>query len=98
MYPEFYCYGNEHAIRMKIMGNSILTFMVSILAIIVGLIFIGFKVLTLKTPEIDKSLIMMGLFSVNIGLWKLTDLSSNSLLFSPNVVLSYFSINMLYYL
>ncbi len=89
MYPEFY-YGNEHAIRMKIMGNSILTFMVSILAIIVGLIFIGFKVLTLKNPEIDKSLIMMGLFSVNIGLWKLTDLSSNSLLFSPNVVLSYF--------
>ncbi len=88
IYPEFY-YGNEHAIRMKIIGNSILTFIISILAIIVGLVFIGFKILTLKNPEIDRSLIMMGLFSVNIGLWKLTDLSSNSLLFRPNVVLSY---------
>lgn len=88
IYPEFY-YGNEHALRMKIISNSILTFIVSALAIIVGLIFIGFKILTLKNPEFDSSLIMMGLFSVNIGLWKLTDLSSNSLLFAPNVVLSY---------
>lgn len=86
--PQFYL-GSGLSIWIHLVGRNALTFFLSLITICIGIIFSLFTLLTYRNSEVDKSLLLMGLFSFNIGLWKLADLDSTALLFPYSIPLSY---------
>ena len=85
--PDFY-FGSEIHIWLQIVHDNLLPFCLSLLAIIFGIIFIIFVACNYRNPKVDKSLMMMGMFSFNIGLWKLTDIDGISLVFPQSIAKS----------
>lgn len=75
--------GNYDTIRVNIIMDNFFILLLGIVAIIIGLIFITFVLLNIKNHELDRSIAMLGFFSVFAGLWKISDISSAPLLF-PN--------------
>ncbi len=85
--PEFYV-GSKYGIWLYIIKEDLLPLLLSLAAIIMGLVFIFFTVSIYHTAEVDKSLFMLGMFSLNIGLWKITDITSMSLIFPFSIPLA----------
>ena len=70
--------------------------LLSIFAIIVGLVFIGIAVYGMQKRKVDSNLVYLGLFSVLLGNWRLCDIRFSTLLFAESsVMLSYISLAML---
>lgn len=86
--PEFYL-GSRLSIWTHLIGRNLLTFVLSLATVCIGVIFLIFTLTNYRNSEIDKGLLMMGMFSVNVGLWKITDLDSTSLLFPYSISLAY---------
>ena len=89
--PDFYV-GSKYGIWGHILKEDFLAFVLSFVAIVIGLVFIFFTMSIYHTAEVDKSLIMLGMFSLNIGLWKITDMASMSLIFPFSAGQSAFSV------
>lgn len=85
--PEFYV-GSKYGIWVKIIKGDLFPFVLSLAAIVMGIVFIFFTLANYHNSEVDKSLLMLGMFSFNIGLWKMTDLSSMSLFFPFSIPLA----------
>lgn len=85
--PDFYV-GSKYGIWGHILKEDFLAFVLSFVAIVIGLVFIFFTMSIYHTAEVDKSLIMLGMFSLNIGLWKITDMASMSLIFPFSIPLA----------
>lgn len=86
--PDFY-FGSRFSIWTWIMKRNFLPFLLSVLAILSGLCFLFFVLFNYKNPEVDRSLAMMGMFSIHIGIWKLTDMPAFSLFASHSGVVAY---------
>ncbi len=85
--PTFY-QGNKFDIMISIIVGSLPSQIFSVLAIVMGAIFITFNIVSYKGID-DKKLIMLGCFSILIGIWKITDTAAFALLFSQYVAVSY---------
>ncbi|MCH5345276.1 MAG: GGDEF domain-containing protein [Acetatifactor sp.] len=70
--PDFYL-GTKYDIAVNIFCRSIPAILFGIVAFITGIAFIGFVVYNYKNTEIDKSLVMLGIFAILLGVWKLVD-------------------------
>lgn len=81
--PVFY-FGDKYDIAMEVILRHLPALLLSIIAILAGLMFAIYAIYTYENTEMDRSLIMLGCFAVLIGLWKLTDDEALHLLF-PNV-------------
>lgn len=86
--PQFYL-GSGLSIWIHLIGRNALTFFLSLITICIGIIFSLYTLSTYRNSEVDKGLLLMGLFSFNIGLWKLADLDSTALLFPYSIPLAY---------
>lgn len=86
--PDFYL-GSTLSIWEHLIKKNIATFALSLLAACLGLLFSIFILVNYRNSEVDKSLLMMGLFSLNIGIWKIADLDSTALLFPHSIALTY---------
>lgn len=86
--PEFYL-GSRLSIWTHLISRNLLTFVLSLLTVCIGVIFLVFTLSNYRNSEINKGLLMMGMFSVNIGLWKISDLDSTALLFPYSISLAY---------
>lgn len=78
--PEFY-YGSRFDIWVSMLAKNIFPFVLSLVAVVIGFIFIIFTIYNYRNSEVDKSLMMMGFFAVGIGMWKITDMDCMGLLF-----------------
>ncbi len=88
--PKFYM-GSRYLIWMEIFRQNALSFLISLVAIVFGVIFILYTLVnSYNNPSIDKSLAVLGLFSILIGLWKLSDSTAMTLLFQTSIPLAYF--------
>lgn len=85
--PEFY-FGSQYSIYTAVIGKNMLTLLLSALAVVVGLIFIFFILYNYRNSEVDKSLLMLGLFSVNIGVWKFFDTETAPLILNQGILTS----------
>lgn len=85
-------YGEYGAIRSEVIISNMPILLMSAIAIIVGILFITFILLNIKNTEIDRSLAMLGAFSIFAGIWKLTDMASAPFLFEDAQTLSALSI------
>lgn len=78
--PAFY-FGEKYAISTDVFLLQLPTLLLSIISILAGIIFVAYAVYNFRNEEMDRSLVMLGLFAVVIGLWKLTDNMAMYLLF-----------------
>ncbi|MCM1044176.1 MAG: GGDEF domain-containing protein [Candidatus Gastranaerophilales bacterium] len=85
--PVFY-FGAKYDIMIHMLGRSAPSLLFGVVTVIFGLAFIGFVLLNYKNSEIDKSLVMLGLFSIELGIWKFTDVEGAKFLFPNQIVMS----------
>lgn len=83
--PDFYL-GSQVSICGEIVKRNVLYIILSMLAVIIGIVFIIFNC---WNKSMDKGLFMLGMFSVNIGLWKISDIDAVALLFPDSIALAY---------
>ncbi len=86
--PDFYL-GSKISIFEGILRENLLQLFLSVAAIISGIIFLAFIFYNRKNTEVDKGLFMMGMFSVHVGIWKLTDMEAFSLFTQNQAALAY---------
>ncbi|MCI9531586.1 MAG: diguanylate cyclase [Lachnospiraceae bacterium] len=85
--PDFYI-GSKYSIWLEILEQDFLAFFLSFLAIFLGIIFIFLTLFIYRSPQSNRSLFMLGMFAINAGIWKLTDMSLLSLVFQGSIALS----------
>lgn len=85
--PTFY-FGAKYDIAMDILAKSLPSLILGIVAILAGLTFVVFTLYNYKNAEVDKSLLMLGTFSVWVGIWKITDAEALELLFHKPIALT----------
>lgn len=86
--PEFY-FGSKFDVFLMLMAKNLLPFILSFVAVLLGLAFVMFTAYNYRNPEVDKSLMMMGFFAMGIGMWKMTDMDCVGLLFPYSLGLNY---------
>lgn len=79
--PVLY-FGVKYDIGKYIIMKNFPAILLSTGAVLLGLVFIIFILYNYRNSQLDRSLMMLGLFSVNIGIWKLSDMSAVKFLFS----------------
>lgn len=85
--PDFY-FGSRFDIWMSVIKQEFLPMLMSIVAVIAGIVFIAFIIYNRNNSEIDKSLFMLGCFSICIGLWKWSDAKIAVLLCPHSILIS----------
>jgi diguanylate cyclase (GGDEF) domain len=92
--PEFYL-GSRIDIWGKLLMRSTLPFLMSVTAMIIGLGFVVFTLYNYHNPDADRSLLMLGIFSFVIGMWKLSDMEAMVLACPFSLPLAYLPFVML---
>lgn len=86
--PDFY-FGARVGIWAEVMRRNLLALILSVLAIVSGIILVVFGLLTRRSVEMNKGLTMMGMFALNIGIWKLSESDAMAMVFRNSIVLAY---------
>ncbi len=76
-----YC-GTEYGIFMHILKDNLAIAVLSLLAMVIGVLLIALACGYKYTGERENGILMLGIFAIETGLWKLTDMSAASFLFS----------------
>lgn len=84
--------GDYATICNTIVQNNMFILIIGILAICIGFVFIFFVLLNLHNSEFDRSIAMLGMFSIFSGLWKISDMNAAPLIFKNTLILSSLSI------
>lgn len=81
-------FGDLNAIRDHLMIQNLPVMLIAALAIILGIVFIVFYVANIRNDELDRSIFMLGIFSIFAGLWKICDMTAAPIIFSNSLVMS----------
>ncbi len=88
--------GAELKVYLISLQSSIVLIILSLIGITVGVLLLLATVFSLKNPQFDKNIWMLGAFSIGAGLWKLTDTYYSPIMFGGHeLVLSYITLTML---
>ncbi len=85
-------YGDHSVITNNIIIRSLPILVISLFSIILGLAIVLFVLYNIKNLEVDRSIFMLGVFSIVIGVWKISDMEAATLLFRAPITLSALSI------
>lgn len=94
--PAIY-YGDRYEIMSAVILRNLPSLLLSVIAITAGIFYIGFVLYAYKRGTVDHSLIMLGVFSILIGLWKLSDMETFALFVNNNLIsvyLPFFSLSL----
>lgn len=86
--PEFY-FGGQFDVWLMLVSRNALPLLLSMIAVIIGIVFIVFILYNYRNSEVDDSLMMMGFFAVGIGMWKIADMDFMGLVFPHSLWLNY---------
>lgn len=81
-------FGDLNAIRDHLMVQNLPVIIIGALAIILGISFILFFIANFHNEELDRSIFMLGIFSILAGLWKMCDMTAAPIIFTNSLVLS----------
>lgn len=70
--PTIY-FGNIYDITRKIIIGGLPAALLAVVAIVTGIIYIFFILYHNKKSEVEHSILMLGIFAIQVGLWKLAD-------------------------
>lgn len=82
--PDFY-FGDKTSIWGGMIKERIAPMVLSLVAVMLGVLFIMYSLFNHYSGDKDNSLMMMGIFSTDIGLWKISDIDAMSLLFPDSI-------------
>lgn len=85
-------FGDMNAIRDHLMVSNLPIILIGTLAIILGVVFIVFYFANIKNEELDRSIFMLGVFSILAGTWKISDMTAAPVIFGNSLALSCFAI------
>lgn len=85
--PEFFV-GSSHEVFRKQIGEDFPDFILGSLSVIVGIVFACISLVTMVVYRRTNSLMYLGCSSAFMGLWKLTDIRSATILFPQNPALT----------
>ena len=85
--PVIY-FGSFEAICMDTIKSGVPLLVMGAIGILVGIAFILFVLINRNNPEIDRSVAMLGIFSIFGGLWKICDVPVTPLIFGHPQALS----------
>ncbi len=86
--PTFYLGSKSDICRDRIY-RDLPALILGVIAVLLGIAFVAYIIYNRKNTEVDRNLLMLGLFSAQVGLWKITDLDGTHMLLHQSVVLSY---------
>lgn len=86
--PNFY-FGSETEILFSVLKKDMPVFILSLIAILIGLVFICFNFYTYRFLEAGPGLLMMGFFTLFIGIWKMFDLEMMAILLPNSIAAAY---------
>jgi len=81
-------FGDMNAIRDYFMVSNLPIILIAVLAIILGVVFIVFYFANIRNEELDRSIFMLGIFSILAGIWKICDMTVAPVIFSNSLALS----------
>ena len=81
--------GSKYDICRDQVFHDLPALVLGIVAVLLGLAFVAYILYNWNNTEVDKSLMMLGLFSLQVGLWKVSDVDAIHILFPDSVALSY---------
>ena len=81
-------FGDLNAIRDHLMISNLPVMLIAVLAMVLGITFIIFYLANIRNEELDRSIFMLGIFSIVAGLWKMCDMTAAPIIFSNSLVLS----------
>lgn len=94
-HPEFLI-GTRHSIIINTVKIDILDFTLSVLALGTGIIFVGISLFWLFQKRTPNSLLYLGIFSITLGAWKITDIRTVTMMFPEHaLLLSQISLSMM---
>ncbi len=85
--PNFY-FGNESDIIMDVVSKELPVVFLSLLVMTTGVIYIVFVVYSFQKSTVEKNLLMLGYFALQVGMWKLADTGIIDILFPGRPVFS----------
>lgn len=88
--PIFY-FGSQFKIYEHLLAPHIIIYLTCLFAVLCGIFFILFTLINLNNRHVDKSLLMIGFFSILIGVWKFMDLDYTTLVVKNPILQSYTS-------
>lgn len=86
--PEFYL-GSELRIYTRLVLHNIPVFITGLIAVVAGVACIAFALAGIHNRRISANSLILGLFSIFIGIWKITDINTTALIFPASIALSY---------
>jgi len=86
--PDF-LFGSRYTICRDRLSAGMPSIIIGGFSVILGMIYIAYILYNRKNTEVDKSLLMLGCFSVQIGLWKMLDTNAFHLMFPGRPAFSY---------
>lgn len=89
--PDFY-FGARLSVWLHVMRRHFLALVLAVAAVIIGMVFLIFSVFNYRSGLNHWSLLMMGIFAVLLGIWKMADMSSLALVFPYTASISYLTL------
>jgi len=81
-------FGDLNAIRDHLMIQNLPVIIIASLTLILGVAFILFYIANIHNKELDRSIFMLGIFSILAGFWKICDMTAAPVIFTNSLVLS----------
>ncbi|MCR4675401.1 MAG: GGDEF domain-containing protein [Lachnospiraceae bacterium] len=81
--PEEVLFGEADIINRYYVMQDMPSIILSLVAILIGIAFLVYCFINWKNEELEKNIIMLGIFAICVGFWKLTDSRALSVLI-PN--------------
>lgn len=86
--PDFLLGSRYEMCRDKIV-EDLPALLLAGVSVLLGLIFAAYVIYNRKNTEVDRSLFMLGLFSIQVGLWKIVDVDAIHMLFPKSIAVSF---------
>lgn len=86
--PDFY-FGSKVSIWASVLEKNFMSLLLGGVAIALGILFLVFGIVTRQSAVADRGILMMGMFSMNVGLWKVSDSDAMAMIFQHSIALSY---------
>ncbi len=80
--------GDINIVHKYLMITNLPIMAIAFLAIILGIVFIIFYFVNFRNQELDRSISMLGVFSIAAGVWKMCDMTVAPVIFTNSLVLS----------
>lgn len=86
--PDF-LFGSRYDICRDKIVKDLPALILAAVSVILGLAFVAYILYNRRNTEVDRSLLMLGLFSIQVGLWKIADVDAVHILFPRSIAVSY---------